>query len=196
MELPVGYHKFHKNTFINYQLNRLYSLGYTRKKDVENAASKIKSFNDYINQFNIASDKAYNEGRLKNAAMYCRASEFLIKPDSKNKIPAYNKFIQLFDEAFSDENFERHKVPYNNSHLSAIKIPSSTTNTKGTVIGCSGFDSFIEEFYWIWKFFAENEYDVIAFEGPGQGGSLRNYGLTFEQDWKKPTSVVLDYFKI
>ena len=64
------------------------------------------------------------------------------------------------------------------------------------MIGCGGFDSFIEEFFCIWKYFATCGYDVIAFEGPGQGGSLRKYNLPFEHDWEKPTSAVLDYFKI
>jgi pimeloyl-ACP methyl ester carboxylesterase len=196
MQLPIGFHKFHKNKFLNYQLNRWYSLGYARLEDIQQIGGKIKTFDDYINEFRIASDTAKNEGRLKNAATYLRASEFLISPGDKRKIPFYREFISLFDTAFQNENFERHKIPYNESYLSAIKIPSKTNETKGTIIGIPGFDAFIEEFYSIWNYFAENGYDFIAFEGPGQGGSRRLYNQYFDHDYEKPTKTVLDYFRI
>jgi alpha-beta hydrolase superfamily lysophospholipase len=196
MQLPIGFHKFHKNKFLNYQLNRWYSLGYARLEDIQQIGGKIKTFDDYINEFRIASDTAKNEGRLKNAATYLRASEFLISPGDKRKIPFYREFISLFDTAFQNENFERHKIPYNESYLSAIKILSKTNETKGTIIGIPGFDAFIEEFYSIWNYFAENGYDFIAFEGPGQGGSRRLYNQYFDHDYEKPTKTVLDYFRI
>ena len=68
MKLPVGYHPFHKDKFLNYQLNRWYSLGYSRKGDIENIGSKINSFDQYIWEFQTASKLAVKEGRLKNAA--------------------------------------------------------------------------------------------------------------------------------
>ena len=195
MELPIGFKKFNNNKFINYQLNRWYSLGYARLEDIENIGSKIKSFDDYVQEFRLAADAAKNENRLKNAATYLRASEFLISPNDQIKIPIYKAYIELFDLAFEDEKFERHKVPYNNSFLSAIKIPSRTNEVKGTIIGIPGFDAFIEEFYVIWNHFAEKGYDIIAFEGPGQGGSRRLYNQYFDHDYEKPTKAVLDYFQ-
>jgi pimeloyl-ACP methyl ester carboxylesterase len=196
MELPIGYKKFHKNKFLNYQLNRWYSLGYAREEDILSISKRIKTFDDYVNEFKLASDIALKEGRLKNAATYLRASEFLISPNDDRKLPVYKEFIALFDKAFEDESFERHQIPYNGSFLSAIKIPSKTTETKGTIIGIPGFDAFIEEFYSIWNYFAENGYDFIAFEGPGQGGSRRLYNQYFDHDYEKPTKAVLDYFKV
>src|SRR5690606_15977461 len=187
---------FHKNKFLNYQLNRWYSLGYAHHEDITTIAKKIKTFDDYTNEFKDASDTALKEGRLKNAATYLRASEFLIAPNDARKIPVYKEFIELFDTAFEDEKFERHQVPYQDSFLSAIRIPSKTGETKGTIIGIPGFDAFIEEFYSIWNYFAENGYDFIAFEGPGQGGSRRLYNQYFDHDYEKPTKAVLDYFKI
>ncbi|NWG33211.1 MAG: hypothetical protein HXY42_02115, partial [Chloroflexi bacterium] len=49
--LPVGYFKFHKDAFINYQLNRWYSLGFTRKEDIEKVGKEIKTFEDYVRGF-------------------------------------------------------------------------------------------------------------------------------------------------
>ncbi len=37
-ELPVGYHRFARSGFVNCQLNRWHSLGYTRKEEIERAA--------------------------------------------------------------------------------------------------------------------------------------------------------------
>lgn len=196
MQLPVGYHSFHKNAFFNYQLNRWYSLGYARKEDIVEIGSLIKSFKDYVSAFFAAAQQAQQENRLKNAATYHRAAEFLVEPSAPNKLKTYIAFLQLFNHAFSDQNFQRHKIPYQNSFLSAIKIPAKTPVSKGTIIGCGGFDSFIEEFFCIWDFFAENGYDTIAFEGPGQGGSLRLHGQLFDHDWEKPTAAVLDYFAV
>ncbi|AHM60553.1 alpha/beta hydrolase fold protein [Flammeovirgaceae bacterium 311] len=196
MKIPVGYHKLHKNKFLNYQLNRWYSLGYARKEDIESIGAKIKTFDDYISAFLEASELAVKENRLKNAATYLRAAEFLISPDNERKVPVYNEFINLFDKAFSDEIFERHKVPYNNGFLSAIKIPSKTGICKGTIIGIPGFDAFIEEFYCIWNYFTYQGYDVIAFEGPGQGASRRTYGQTFDHDYEKPAKAILDHFEL
>ncbi|MFW5801380.1 MAG: alpha/beta hydrolase [Spirochaeta sp.] len=194
MKLPVGYRKFHGNKFLNYQLNRWYSLGYARLEDIEAIGARIKSFDDYIHAFRSAAETAKNEGRLQNAATYVRASEFLIPQDDQRKIPIYREYIELFDQAFADEGFERHRIPYNNSFLTAIKIPAKTDEVKGTIIGIPGFDAFIEEFYAIWNHFAEKGYDFIAFEGPGQGGSRRLYNQTFDHDYEKPTKAVLDYF--
>ena len=196
MKLPIGYYKFHKNKFLNYQLNRWYSLGYSRKEDIEQIGKKISSFEDYISEFQKASEIAAKENRLKNAATYLRASEFLIEPTDKRKIPTYQNFIELFDKAFADKGFERHKIPYKGSYLSSIKIPCKTAKKKGTIVGIPGFDAFIEEFYCIWEHFAENGYDFIAFEGPGQGGSRRIYNQYFDHDYEKPTKAVLDYFQL
>ena len=110
---------------------------------------------------------------------YLRASEFLIAPDDERKIPVYKNFINLFDQAFADKGFKRYKIPYNGSYLSAIKITAKRNGKKGTIIGIPGFDAFIEELYCIWEYFAENGYDFIAFEGPGQGGSRRIFNQKF-----------------
>jgi len=43
------------------------------------------------------------------------------------------------------------------------------------------------------KFLAAHGYEVIGFEGPGQGAALRKYGLAFDIAWEKPVKAVLDY---
>lgn len=59
-----------------------------------------------------------------------------------------------------------------------------------------GFDSLIEEFLGIWQRVAAGGFDVVAFDGPGQGGARRLAGLPFEHDWEHPVAAVLDRFEL
>jgi pimeloyl-ACP methyl ester carboxylesterase len=196
MKLPIGYFKFHKDAFINYQLNRWYSLGYTRKEDVEKVGSRTKTFADYVREFIHLAEEAQAQNRLKNAAFYYRAAEFLVAPDDEGKLPLYDKFSQLFYRAFAEDNIERHRVAYADSTIPAIRLAPEGGTNRGTILAFGGFDSFIEEFYCMWAYFAAAGYEVIAFEGPGQGAALRKYGLAFDHDWEKPTGAVLDHFDV
>jgi alpha-beta hydrolase superfamily lysophospholipase len=193
-KLPEGLQQFHKDRFINFQINRWYSLGFTRLQDLQRAARGIKSFDDYTRSFSSLAEEAEAEGRLENAAFYYRAAEFLTRPSNPDKMRLYNRFIELFYRAFNEDNIGRKEVPYKNGCLRAMTLSASSKPGKGTIVIHGGFDSLIEEFYCIWEYFAQAGYEVIAFDGPGQGGALRQTGLTFEHDWEGPVKAVLDYF--
>ena len=194
MNPPTGYFPFHKDSFINYQLNRWYSLGYTRKEDIARVGAATKTYGDYVGQFIRLAEEAVAQARPQNGAFYYRAAEFLVPPGTGDKVRLYDEFRDLFYIAFEDERIERHEIPYDSAALPAIRLSPRSDAAKGVLIGFGGFDSFMEEFFWIWQGFAEAGYEVIAFEGPGQGGALRKYGLSFDHDWEKPTAAVLDYF--
>jgi pimeloyl-ACP methyl ester carboxylesterase len=57
-------------------------------------------------------------------------------------------------------------------------------------------DSFKEEFYSPVRYMFDAGYDVILFEGPGQGAVQRKSNLYMTYEWEKPTSAVLDHFKL
>jgi len=59
-----------------------------------------------------------------------------------------------------------------------------------------GFDSFIEEFYSEVRYLANRGYEVFAFEGPGQGGAGRKFGLPVTNEREKPVGAVLDHLKL
>jgi len=75
---PVGYHSFHRKQVFNFQLNRGYSLGFTRFEDIEKVGERIHSFEDWKNEMVKLAEKALSENRLLNAAYYYRAAEFYI----------------------------------------------------------------------------------------------------------------------
>lgn len=193
VELPVGFHRFTRIGFINYQLNRWYSLGYTRLADIEAAGREIGGIEDNKRVFAALAADAVREGRLRNAAFYFRAAEFLTDPDDPDKETLYGRFADAFARGFADEGFERSLVPYGEGFLPVLRLPAVGAR-RGTVVAHGGFDSFIEEFFCFWRHLADRGYDVVAFEGPGQGAAHRLYGLAHDHDWEKPVGAVLDHF--
>jgi pimeloyl-ACP methyl ester carboxylesterase len=195
-KLPVGFHQFNRDRFINFQVNRLYSLGFSRLLDLKKVGAGIETFGDYTRGFAGLAEEAEAQGRIENAAFYYRAAEFLTKPSNPEKLRLYDKFIDLFYRAIKEDNIERTQIPYKNGFLPVMRLVPLSRPCKGIVVIHGGFDSLIEEFYCFWEYFAEAGYEVIAFDGPGQGGALRKYGLTFEHNWEKPVKAILDHFSL
>ena len=193
---PVGYHEFNKDKAFNFQLNRWYSMGYARFEDIEEVSQKINSFEEWKIEMLKLAQIAVSEGRLINAAYYYRAAELFTTREDPDKEHLYNKFIDHFYKAFQDDEIKNFEVPYNDTFLPAIRIQPANTEKKGTVVLHGGFDSFIEELYSLMKSFSDNGYEVVAFEGPGQGAARKKYGLAFDYEWEKPAKAMLDYFKL
>lgn len=194
-KFPVGYHNFHKDQLFNYQLNRWYSWGYARLEDMVNVGPKINNVEDWKNEMIKLAERALQEDRLINAAFYYRAAEFYTFSDDHDKEILYDKFRDLFYSLFENEGLERFKVPYEDGFLPVIKI-SAIGENKGTIVLHGGFDSYIEEFYSWMRYFSRHGYEVIGFEGPGQGAALKKYGIPLDIQWEKPTKAVLDYLNL
>src|SRR5882757_416640 len=63
-----------------------------------------------------------------------------------------------------------------------------------TVIYNSGYDSTLEESYFAIAAAAlARGYNVLAFDGPGQGGALREQRLVFRPDWEAVVTPVIDF---
>jgi hypothetical protein len=193
---PVGYYEFNKDKGLNFQLNRYYSMGNATFEDMQEAGPKISSYNDWKTEMLKLAETAVSEGRLMNAAFYYRAAEFYLLRDDPEKEVLYDKFIDNFYNAAKDDEIHKSEVPYSDTFLPAMRIQSADGEKRGTLVLHGGNDSFIEEFYPIIRDFSDHGYEVIAFEGPGQGAALKKYGLPLNIEWEKPTKAVLDYFKL
>ena len=192
--LPVGYQQFHRDRFLNYQLNRLYSLGYMPHRALAAIGQRVRSFDDWCLEFARLAERATAQGQLHQAAFAYRAAEFLTPPGHYQKVRYYERFIETFDRAFVNHGIERHNVPYAGGALPTIRLAARGEHPRGTVLVHGGFDSLLEEFVGIYEHLAAAGYEVLAFDGPGQGGALRRHGLMFDHDWEKPTASVLDHF--
>lgn len=151
---------------------------------------------DCVTVFEALSRRAAAQARPLYAAGYARIAEFFTPPQSKEKTDRYRRCLELFGTAFADAGIVRYEVPYASAELPAYSLPASGTPTGGTVLLHGGFDSLIEEFFPICQRLAAVNFNVVAFEGPGQGGARTLYGLTFDHDWEKPVGAILDHFQL
>lgn len=195
IEFPVGFHQFSEEPAYNFQLNRWFSLGYARYDDMKQAGQLIETFDDWKSVMVKLAEVAISEDRLFNAAFYLRAAEFYTPPGDADKLQLYNRFLELFYNTVEGSDLISHKIPYDKGFLTAVSLPA-VGEKKGTIVMHGGFDSFAEEFYSMMKYLALSAYEVIVFDGPGQGGSRRKAGLVFDWQWEKPAKAVLDYFNL
>ena len=206
---PVGYHNLHKIKIIDYQLNRWHSFGYVPLADMQAAATQIKRLDDWKGVMVRQADKALAEGRLLSGTFLTRAAEFFTHPSDPDKDRLYDKFIDLFyNKLFVDEPIERYQVPYGvpdgapggapvgDVYLPALRLPPQSGRRRGTIVIHGGFDSFIEELFSWGCHFANLDYEVILFEGPGQGAALKKHGLPIAYEWEKPAKAILDFFEL
>ncbi len=193
-ELPIGYHDFHKNMHFNFQMNRWVSLGYVRPEDFERVAPKIKNFDDWKREMIGLAEESEFENRMINAAFYYRAAEFFTFGSDDDKLELYEKFQTLFYDNVDDSTLKVSEVPYDFGYLHTLRF--SPPNAFRTLVIHGGLDSFIEEFYIVAKILANRGCEVILFEGPGQGKTLRRHGIKLTHEWEKPTAAILDYFNI
>ena len=79
--LPVGYHDIHQVQIVNYQLNRWYSLGYSRLEDLKAAAVRMKGMECFKDEMMREGERALSEERYVNGAFYLRGAEFFVPPN-------------------------------------------------------------------------------------------------------------------
>jgi alpha-beta hydrolase superfamily lysophospholipase len=191
---PVGYHTFHKNKDINFQLNRFYSFGYWTKADAEGAGNSIHEIGDWKPVLTGLAERHKAENRPMAAAFSYRAAEFYTLPNDPDKMRLYDQFIELFYASIQEKNLEKFSISFRNGALPALRL--SPENSKGTIVVHGGFDSFMEELFTLVQYLADAGFEVIIFEGPGQGAAIRKHNLPFTHEWEHAISSVLDYFEL
>ncbi len=190
----VGYEQFHPDVSLNFQLNRWVQwLGEDAVlADMRTVAPRIKDYADWKREFLQLAGKALADGRTLPAAFYFRSAEFFMASEDTDRRPARAQFLELVRRGYAITDTERYAVPYAGSTLPAYRFtPAQPT---GTIVMFGGFDSYIEEFFPIAFFLVESGYDVVLFDGPGQGGALDDNGLPMTHMWERPVKAVLDYF--
>lgn len=186
---------FSKEEGFNYQLNRWYrSIGEEAYDDLKSIGERVTTMKEYIEAFLELAKVREAEGEIKKAAYYYRAAEFFIPADSPHKQVLRKKIVILMKQVFEIREEQRFEVPYQDTFIPAYKF--EVVDTKGTIIIFGGYDSYIEELAYIFKYFNESGYNVIAFEGPGQGTALEDYHLLLDHRWEQPVKCILDYFNL
>lgn len=190
---PTEYFTLHPDESLNYALNRW--LPYWQHSETHDIAQRISGYTDWKHVMITAAEKAEQEGRTENAAFFYRAAEFFMSWSDPDRPTAYMSFLRLFNQSINDIAHTRHDVPYKDGFLPAISLKAQG-DTQGTIVIHGGFDSSIEEFFHIGEFLSHQGYDVILFDGPGQGGALSLHELTMTPHWEEPVATVLDHFHV
>lgn len=199
MEFKVGLYDLNDNENYNFQLNRLIHWNGGDLEQVKNVSHNIHSNLDWKQTLIQLGDKAYHDNRIENAIAYYRMSEFFMFEEDADKLTYYKKAVTLFykqyEKYFFDGIVKKFEVPFEDIKLPVLFTGSKITR-KGTILFHGGNDSYLEELFFPMLYLAENGYDVYLFEGPGQGGVLREQGVKFTYKWEKPVKSILDYFDL
>jgi pimeloyl-ACP methyl ester carboxylesterase len=88
------------------------------------------------------------------------------------------------------------RIPYEGSFLPGyfFRAFADGRTARGTVILVNGYDGTAEELYFTNGAAAlERGYDVLAFDGPGQGAMIIDHGVPFRPDWENVITPVVDF---
>jgi alpha-beta hydrolase superfamily lysophospholipase len=194
--LPVGYYQLHPDVSLNFQMNRCYTgiNDESALDEIRTISPRIHTYDDYTREFIALGEKALAGGQKLKAAYYLRAAEFFLFPDDPAKLPTRERFLSLVREHYGLSKSDLISIPYENGTLPAYRF--TPVQAKGTLVIFGGFDSYLEEHFALCFAFREAGYDVIAFEGPGQGGALEDSHLPMTHAWEKPVKAVLDFFNL
>ena len=142
------------------------------------------------------------EGDADTAWRLYELAAFYLGADDPRKRSFIDAMSASFDEARHGLALTRHAVPYRGGELTAMRWEADPTDraqapegTPRTLIMMNGFDGYAEEIIDFASHFPTRPFDIIAFDGPGQGHTALA-GMPLEPEWERPTDAVLDYFSV
>lgn len=147
-------------------------------------------------------DRFESEGDADAAWRLYELAAFYLGADDPRKGRFIGAMSAAFDEAHRGLALTRHAVPYRGGQLTAMRWeadPADRTQapagTPTTLVMMNGFDGYAEEIIDFASHFPARPFDIIAFDGPGQGHTVLA-GMPLEPQWEHPTEAVLDYFGV
>jgi len=181
---------------MNYTLNRALNDGTAKARIQETRAlaPRIKDFETWSAVWLETARKAEKEQRWTDAAAYYHNAEFYLPAgDVRNSL--YDDFARTHALAMKGvAGYETHRIPYPGGYLPGFRLPAKGEE-RATIVFHGGYDSFVEEFYPFLAPFTDHGWTVLGFDGPGQGGALRQ-GIHFTHEWERFAKAVLDHFKL
>jgi len=136
---------------------------------------------------------------LLRASNYSRAADFYRRDDPTHD-PESARLAKAAQQTFADAAplldtpARALTIPYEGTTLPAyLFLVDDSGAPRPTVIFHGGFDSILEESYFAIAVGAlRRGYNVLAFDGPGQGAPLRQQGLYFRPDWEAVVTPAVD----
>ena len=97
--------------------------------------------------------------------------------------------------ALMDPPVRHVEIPFEGTSLPAVlAVPAGDGARRATIVHVNGYDSTIyESFFALGPAGLERGYNVLCFDGPGQGRPLVRDGLTMRPDWENVVRPVIDH---
>ncbi|HEU5432679.1 MAG TPA: alpha/beta fold hydrolase [Thermomicrobiales bacterium] len=133
------------------------------------------------------------------ACNYYRSSYFPLygAPTDPRLVAAFDKETATFlkGAALSDIPIEAVEIPFEGKTLPAYFVTVDASGTpRPTIVHTNGYDSTIQEMYFAHAPAAVRRgYNVLLFDGPGQGRNLIKDGVHIRPDWENVVRPVIDY---
>lgn len=193
------------NRQFDLQLNRTFAPlldheGIARIADT--ALPRIRSTKDITALAHSLAQRFDAEGDAEAAWRLHELAAFYVSTSDPRKRRAIDAMSAAFDEARHGLALTRHAIPYRDGELTAMRWEAdpdaraqAPAGTPHTLVMMNGFDGYAEEIIDFASYFPTRPFDIIAFDGPGQGHAALA-GMTLEPEWERPTSAVLDYFGV
>ena len=147
-------------------------------------------------------DRFESEGDADAAWRLYELAAFYLGADDPRKRRFIDAMSRSFDEAHRGLALTRHAVPYRGGELTAMRWEADPADraqapagTPRTLVMMNGFDGYAEEIIDFASHFPSRPFDIITFDGPGQGHTALA-GMPLEPEWERPTDAVLDYFGV
>lgn len=180
----------------DFQIDRFTSAFIQHPMVAQDRATIGAAITDFSSWFTWWSNKAAQyeqQQEFQIAASYYKAAMFYLEQRDKNKQLMYDRFIHCFYESYTDFDYERGQVPYEHSFLPTLLLKNPNATRTLLVIG--GFDGYLEEIAGYVVDMKNTDYNILIFDGPGQGHTPA-HGLTFIPNFEKPVSAVLDFYNL
>lgn len=168
--------------------------------------SWLKAWTELAQRLESSAHTCMKKGHLVSASSqflrasgYYRAAGFFLTSDPKDPriLKTWKKSKSCFVDAI--QNAKTSIIPvrihFEKTHLPGYICKPDTSDTKRPLIIIqTGFDGTAEELYYVVGHAAvQRGYAVLLFEGPGQGGVIREQKMPFRYNWETVVTPVVDF---
>lgn len=193
------------NRQFDLQLNRTFQPILDRAGMDEMAATtlpQLRSTREITTLAQRLAERFSSEGDADAAWRLYELAAFYLGAGDPRKGRFIDAMSAAFDEAHKGLALARHAVPYRGGELTAMRWEADPVHrelapagTPHTLVMMNGFDGYAEEIIDFASHFPTRPFDIITFDGPGQGHTALA-GTPLEPEWERPTDAVLDYFGV
>ena len=196
-DFPLGFEQIHPEPSINFQLNRLYHFSGdpVLLRQLRKAAPNVRDFVSLVAELVPLAEQAEADGEFLRAAMCYRGAAFVTSASDPHRYDWWKRFRELSNAWYGIGPEARGTVPFGTIDLPVLRF-APEGRSRGTVVLMNGFDGYLEEFTRPMLVLRDAGFEVIAFDGPGQGEVLETTRSPMIPEWERPTAAVLDHFAL